>query len=228
MKRILLSLSLLISTNYICSMDNDTAAPAAPQTTDDLAPLTAEEKNLFNWFEGLAIKDPSYFNGLPTQDQEVLKQKIKYPDNPELVRRSRASMARSFLAQASKKNIELKCDEKALTLILVKVAKELHAPKSEATAQPTDLLSARTYVWSQLMTEEQRSAWCKEMYDANPQKVETVTSEWSLILAKKLAEIGLIEKTEAAIALKAQELFNEKWALLQKMYTHTAAVPSAQ
>lgn len=227
MKRILLSLSLLISTNYICTMDSD-AAPAAPQTTDDLAPLTAEEKALFDWFEPLAKEDPTYFNELPAEDQDVFKKRIKYQDNPELIKRSRASTARAFLAQAARKKIEVKCDEKTLTLVMVKMAKQLHAPKSDATAKPTDLLSARTYVWSQLMTEEQRATWSKEAYDANPRQVEKVTIEWSMILAKQLAEINLIEQTEAAIALKAQELFNEKWALLQKMYTHTAAVPSAQ
>lgn len=227
MKRVLLSLSLLISTNYICTMDND-AAPAAPQTIDDLAPLSAEEKAIFEWFEPLAKEDPSYFNELPAQDQDVFKQRIKYQDNPELIRRSRASTARAFLAQAARKKIEVKCDEKTLTLVMVKMAKELHAPKSGTVAKPTDLLSARTYVWSQLMTEDQRSAWCKEMYDSNPRHVEAVTIEWSMILAKQLAEINLIEKTESAIAIKAQELFDEKWALLQKMYTHTAAVPSAQ
>jgi hypothetical protein len=218
MKYLLLSLALLTSAYHISAM-NEQAAPATPSlntASDD--ELTPDDTNCFEWFEELAQEDPSYFNQLPPEDQEVFNKRLKLQDHPDQVRRSRSSAAHAFLIQEKAKGTDLKYDKDTLTNVLIKVAKKLHAPKSDTVKEPTNILDARTYVWSQLMTDEQRAAWNKDIYNADPRRVERVTIQWSMLLAKKLAEIGLIENTEVSVAIKSQKLFDSKWKLLKKMY----------
>jgi hypothetical protein len=200
---------------------NDAAAPAvAPQTTASEDEITPDEKACFNWYEALAKEDPTYFSELPAEDQAVLMKHVKFQDDPDAVRRSRASIARVFLAHIGKKGIKPTCNETQLTSTLIKVSKKLHVP---TTQKPTDLLTARTYVWSTLMTQEEKLTWCKEGYLSNPIAAETTIANWSKLLTNELVTLKLVEDTQEARAAKAKELADEKKAFLRKTYLPSEA-----
>lgn len=90
--------------------------------------------------------------------------------------------------------------------------------------KPTDLLTARTYVWSTLLAKEEQQTWTDEtIYRSNPAAAEAVVDKWSKLLTHELVTLKLVDDTEEARAAKAKTFADEKKALLKKMYLPSEA-----
>jgi aminoglycoside phosphotransferase len=222
MKRMkLLFFALALSNaHYLTAMD------ALKQQADSAEKITEQEKKYFAWFEQTQTLLPSVFQELSAEDKAVFSQRLKFGEHPEEVTRSRTNYVRIFYKALSSVQFpnetyqfELKemyqppCDEATLTAVVLKVTKQLHSPTAQ---KATDLLSARLYVYKDLLTEQERDTWLPFNYLANPQAAEQVATRFGTLLVEELAKLSLVENTDEAKREKAAELSASKIAELKK------------
>lgn len=89
---------------------------------------------------------------------------------------------------------------------------------SNAIKKPTDLLSARMFVFSNLSREEQ-ATYTEDNYKKSPQAAEAVACKWSKLVAAELVTLNLLEDTQKAKEQKAQELYQDQLEKFKKHYT---------
>jgi hypothetical protein len=181
----------------------------------DSQELTPLEKGYFEWFEQTSKQVPSVFQSLSAEDKTVFNQRLKFGEHPEEVTRSRTNYVRALYAYALQDGKPIACDEATLTTVVLKVTRKLHA---QVLAKPTDLLSARIYVYNQLLTQQERATWTEANYVENPQAAHRVVVRFSNLLVEELARLGLVESTDEAKKQKAKELYHSKVAELKKAY----------
>jgi hypothetical protein len=194
--------------------------------TDFAEEITEQEKKYFAWFEQTQKLLPSVFQALSAEDRAAFK--LKFGEHPEEVTRSRTNYVREFynaLTSVPFPNetyqFELKemyqppCDEATLTAVVLKVTKQLHSPTAQ---KPTDLLSARLYVYKALLTQQERDAWLPFNYFDYPQAAQATATRFGTLLVDELAKLGLVENTDEAKQKKAAEFSASKMAELKKAF----------
>ena len=205
---------LLLSINVVAMDSQDSKGQALAK---DASPheLTATEKSCYEWYVEQQKKLSSPYQKLSSEDIAVFNNRINYTDNPEAVTRSRNNFVEVFYTLVHDANIKIEYDKETLQRTFLKMTKAMHTKSIE---KPTDVLSARMYVFSQKLTEQEKSMWTQINYLKNPQEAEKVVLKWSDLVSKELAKLKLIVDTKEARELKSQELFDEKLAFFKKSY----------
>jgi len=183
--------------------------------------LSSADKECFAWFESTAKALPSTMQALSAQDKEVYQKGLKITDHPEEVIRSRNNYVDIFFAQAAKANIPPKYDAQTLKPVMLKVVKALHTKSVE---KPTDLLTARTYVYTRLLTPEEQATWKEAAYLAHPEEAHQVAKKFSTLVVQELAKLKPLEYTDEVKRAKIDELYAEKVDRLKKTYPPAPAL----
>ncbi len=177
--------------------------------------LTTAEKNCYDWFAQQKKEFSSSYQKLSPEDIDVFNKQLRYTDHPEAVTRSRNNLVEIFYSQLEEVHVKPEYDKDMLKCTVLKMTKAMHNKSIET---PTDLLSARMYVFSKMLTAQEQLTWSQENYLKNPQEAQKVVLKWSNLVAQEIAKLKLIENTEMAKNKKSQELYEEKIALLKKTY----------
>ena len=214
---------VLLSTHGLVAMDSQESKGQELAKDTSSHELTATEKSCYEWYVEQQKQLSSPYQKLSPEDIAVFNNRVSYSDNPEAVTRSRNNYAEAFYALAHAANIKMEYDKETLKLAFLKMTKAMHTKSIE---KPTDVLSARMYVFSKLLTSQEQSAWTQPNYLQNPQETQKVVLKWSDRVSKELAKLKLIEDTEMAKAQKSQELYAEKLALFKKSYIKDEKSPS--
>lgn len=203
----ILVISILLASNCLSAMDSG--------KNEQAHELTASEKSCYEWFVKQEKTLPSYYNSLSPEDKEIFSKQVRYADNPDAVTRSRNNYVAAFYAQAKAAQIKLEYEEPVLQSALLKMTQAMHG---KTIKKPTDELSARMYVFSQLLTPQEQLAWTKENYLKNTQEAESLAAKWAQLVSDELVKLNLIGGTSEAKTQKAQELYVEKTERFRKTY----------
>lgn len=180
-----------------------------------LSPLTEIEQSCFNWFEENKNSLKSVYLGLSQEDQKIMQNKILYKDNPQAVKRVVFNYAKNFCLQALEANIKLEFDEETIgkTLLKMKIALQ-----NKTISKPTNLITARMYVFSQLLTPEEKSTVLRDNYLTNPDATKAAMKKCATLLAIEVAKLGLIEDTDEAKKEFANQFLYKKMIELEHTY----------
>ena len=181
-------------------------------TAMESSELTTQEKDCYNWFTELQKELPSAFQALSDEDRTTFEKQVKFQDNPESVTKSRHSFAEAFYTSAKQAGKDLPYDKEMLKATFIKITRMMH---SQAMQKPTDLLTARMYVFSQLSPEE-KITYSQENYSLNPEATKKVVSKWSGLVCDELIKLKQLE--ESAKAQKEKELYDEVVARFAHTY----------
>lgn len=211
----LFALALLSSNSWLVAMDLQEQKKENLVQEAKLNELTAEENNCFKWFRAQHDKLPSHpLQKLTEEDQGVFNKNLLYAKNPIEVTRSRHNYVEAFWTLAEEARINRDdYDKDTLKRAVLKTAINMHTKK---TKEPTDEIEAREYAFVNELNSSEKSTWMKDNYLADPQAAESSILKWSDAVAKKLAELKLIEDTQEGKKGKSQELFTKKLAELKK------------
>lgn len=201
MKNISLFAAVLLTTNVCVAMDNNE--------------LTPTEQACYAWFTELQKTLPSAFQALSAEDRKTFETQVKFQDNPEAVTQSRHNFAEAFFANAQQAGKELPYDKDMLKNTFIKMTKMMH---SQAIQKPINLLTARMYVFSSLLSAEEKITYSQENYCKNPEATKAVVFKWSALVCDELIKLNLLENSAKAKEEKEQELYKEVVARFEHTY----------
>jgi len=169
--------------------------------------LSPEETAVFQWFDKHTPLVGSVHKELPVEDQEFFNKKIPYKENPEAFTRATLNFATTFYKLATEKGLAAPFTPEALGSMFLKIR---IAMQNKEIEKPTDLLTARLYVWSKLMTPQEKESVYRDNYLKNPEAAHAVAAKNGRLLAEELAKLNIIENTDAAKAQYAEEFTKKK------------------
>lgn len=202
MKHISLFIALL-ATHVCVAMENDE--------------LTQTEKDCYNWFKELQKTVPSPFQALSPEDRKTFETQVKFQDDPEAVTQSRNNFAEAFFANAQKAGKELAYNKELLKATFIKMTKMMHG---QTIKKPTDLLTARMYVFS-LLSPEEKITYSQGNYCKDPEATKVVIRKWSNLVCDELIKLNLLENSVKAREEREKELFDEVVARFEHTYKST-------
>ena len=121
----------------------------------------------------------------------------------------------NIILQLNQAGVEEKYDQKFLSEVLFKV--KYFIQNGDMSASPVDLLTARLYVFSQLLTEDERSSMKRENYLKDPDSTHRAVRKFSTLLADELEKLSLLdEKSKKEIS---KHWYNKKINEILRMIT---------
>ena len=178
--------------------------------------MTSEETDCFLSFEKHKKSIPNFsYKKLAPEDQEVLVKNVLYRNSPALVINALKNYAAAFCEDIKEvpNDFHYDADMLGATLLKMKIAMQ----NNEIT-KPTDLVTARMYVFTQLLTQEEKASVLRANYLRNPDLAHQAMTRCGTLLAEELAKLNLIEDSEQARAQTAQEFTEKKLKELQEAY----------
>ena len=177
--------------------------------------LTPEETECFTFFDKNAAYHALAYKALSEQDKTIIHSGMSYSDHMQEVKNALDNYATEFCTALEKAHITPAYDAQFISATLLKMKIAMQNKKIE---KPTDHLSARMYVFSQLLTPQEKAFFHKDTYLQDKSTAHQVVRKCGLLLADELVKIKLIEDTPDAKELAAQEYTAQKIADLEKYY----------
>ena len=178
--------------------------------------LTTEESNCWMWSEQPHLKKvkTAAYKDLCDEHKHTL-QKYKYSEHPQEVTQAMYHYAVNFYEAAQELGIKIPYEKEFIITALLKIK---IAVQNQVSRKPTDRLSANIYVFSQLLTQEERDTYKKESYVANPDATHAVVKKFATLLANELAKLGIIPDTEEAKLQEAHDYIAKKTLEFAQVY----------
>ena len=189
--------------------------------------MSSEETACFLSFKEHKKNIPGFsYKNLAPEDQEVLVKNVLYRNSPALVRSAIKNYAAAFCEDIKKtpNNFHYDADMLGATLLKIKIGMQNEADMLRSAMQnkditkPTDFATARMYVFTQLLTPEEKASVLCDNYLRNPELAHQAMIRCGILLAQELAKLNLIEDTAEAKATRAREFTEMKIAELEKTY----------
>jgi hypothetical protein len=163
-----------------------------------------EEVNAFRWFERIKIESKFRCSSLSLQDQAVLLNNVGLEESK--IRQAYLNLTNAILERAPEK----KYDSTFIVAIMDKLS---NLPTHNF--KPTDILSARWYVFKVLLSPEERTSILKDNYLNNPGAAYTMLAKAGRLFAQELAHLKLIEDTAEEKEKVAHEYTQERISILK-------------
>lgn len=165
--------------------------------------LTQQEVEYHEWFAKTKTEFNWGFKNLSQEDKDIFKQGTNYNKDPKAISRVMRNFVNGFYKHAADNNIQVKYNAETINPILIKMQ---------------DYIAARMYVFSQLLTAQERLTIQQNNYLKNPQAALTVMTKSGKLLAEELARLNLIPNTVEDKNKAAQEFTQNKMAELKAAY----------
>lgn len=179
--------------------------------------LTESEKKIFSWFEETnekILKTTNILNKITLINQQHIK---NGNTDPDAIQQSRTEYIQQLCLIAKKKDLAVPYTEKSITDTIIKLTKQLH---SETPQTIHDELTARTYVYNNLLQANQKAAVRGEYYESNKEKTIQHLNEWAKLLVEKLIHHNLMESSERE--KKINELIKNKIDMFKNFYKNSS------
>ena len=185
------------------------------QTKNSSDGLSKEESDCFEWFEGYKQESNSVFQSMPDNERKFLHAGIHSQEDPQVIQQVIIKFVSKLYENFSQVNIPVKYTEKILVSTLLKIR---IATYNQTVEKPTDLVTARIYVASQLLTKTEKDAVSKDNFLTNSDNVSNTLKRYSTLLAEELAKLGLIGCTEHDKSKCAQYWYERKMKDVQMIH----------
>ena len=169
--------------------------------------LTPEETKCFIWFEANPLTMTAY-KSLAENEKNILSKGTLYREHPEAVKNAMFNLAKNLKRKIQQENDPLRYDAEFLGNTLLKIKIALQNKKVE---KPIDLTTARLYVFSKLLTPEEKATILKENYIKNPEATRIAMTKYADLVMQELVTLGLVTPQDRSIAAAAflQKKMNE-------------------
>jgi hypothetical protein len=192
------------------------AMQGAEQNVAQIASLSfsQEESACYAWVE--AAKKAAHFSytSLSVEDQKVFQTCVKYTDEPEKLQTACTHFAKRLYESAEKVGFERPYNVPFVAETLLKMKRMLES----GNIIPIDRTTARMYVFSQLLSPEERKTVLKENYLKNSQATHAAMLKAGWLLAEELVKLKLIENTDSGKESAALEYYAAKMEEIKKDY----------
>ncbi len=177
--------------------------------------VTEKERNCFQLFDSQKDLKIAAFNQLSPEDYDTITKNVQHSQHPEQVEKAIKNVAINFCALTKEENkpFPYSCDELEKSLLTMKIVMQ-----KKEVQKPTDLVSARMYVFSQLLTQEEQASVLKENFQKNPDKTREVMVRYASLLADEVVKLNIIENNNEARQNFMNEIITKKMNEMTEFY----------
>lgn len=154
--------------------------------------ITSQEDECFLWFDGQIKAKTDAFKSLSLEDRKTYQDRLKYSEYPQEVTASLTNYAKKFYEILKQTNNQTMFDESFLASTLLKIRKTM---QDNGIKKPTNITSARMFVFTNFLTKEEQQTVLEGNYIKNPHAAREAMEKCGKLFAEELVKLKLIRDT---------------------------------